>query len=526
MTKIKNLIKDNPLYLLIIGILLFQFGVEIWCGLDNDFYHICFSGKQTIDNKWVLYENTSFILDGFKTINQQWLYSVIIYLSYTALGLTGVQLFTTIQFLVLCIVIYKLLMLYNVDKRTAVLIIAASMIIMSYVNCRPQMISLILIYAQLYITERYRQTGKTAILYLLPLLTLVQINVHSTFWIFHFIFILPYVVPFNTIVKMVFKKDTLIKDTVISVKPLIIPTVLMAVSLFINPYGIDAILCLFLASDLAYLEVTEMMQFGLFSIYAFYVVMGIVLAVVLYKQRKLTSTTLYIFTGTSLLYAMAIRNIIFYSIAVVFLFAELLKNINLNKFYDFVQGKKDGEATTKTQKQLIALMCGGIFILAAMTSIGVLTTRKELETGRDKPITPVSAVEYLRANEKDLSEIKLFAEVFSSSYFLHNGVGKVYMETKTEPLIEAINGKKDIINEYVFIEKYATKADIEAFLAEYNFDYLYIRYDLNALQLYLEMSEDYECVVTGETQALANGGYEVATYRLYKKVVNNDAQEN
>ena len=523
MTKTKNFIKDNPLYLFIVGILLFYFSTEIWLHLDNDFYHIWVSGKQTVENRGVLYENPTFILDGYKTINQQWLYSVILYLCHSALGLTGVQLFVSVQFAVLCFIVYKFLMLYKVDKRTAILIVAVSMFMMRYLNCRPQIISIILIYAQLYVLEKHRQTGKTAILYLLPLFTLAQINVHSTFWIFHFVFILPYIVPFNKIIKAIFKKNTLIEDSTINIKPLIIPMLLMAASLFINPYGIDAVLCLFLASDLSYLDVGEMYPFALLSVYAVDVALGAVAAVFLYKKSKLTSTTLYTFIGTGLLYAMAVRNVIFFSIAVTFLLAELVKGADLDRFYSFIQCNGDEAEKRNVRRKMIALLCCELLVCAFFFTTGILTTRKEVDAGIDEVRTPVQAIDYLQANEENLADLKLFADVCSGSYFLYNGVGRVYMETKTEPSIGAINGKKDIINEFVFVQKYATQSDIEAILAEYDFDYLYIRYDLNALQLYLEMSEDYECVVTGDTQTLANGGYEVATYRLYKKVEKSNA---
>jgi hypothetical protein len=499
-------IKENKLYcgiVLVVFVLLF---LNVWSGIDNDFFHIACSGKWIVEHKAIMYENEVFVLDGYKTIIQQWLYAVLLYGSYDLLGFTGVKLFTTMQFLILALVMYRLLQQLKVDKRTSVFVIAGSLFVMNYLNCRPQMISLILLCSQLIILEKYKNTGNAKVLYMLPLLTLAEINLHCTFWIFHFIFLLPYIVPLNKF----FKGKLKIEDTTIAVKPLIIPMVLMAISLMINPYGIKAVTCLFYSSGISLLGISELQSVSVCSEQMLFLVMGIVLCVILYRIGKLTSTTLYFAFGTGILLVVAVRNTVFYSVAILYLMKEFLKNQNLNKFYNFLN------FANKKQERIISA--------AIVISIGLLIGDKCLGLAEsedsDSATMPTKAVEYLVENEEDLSSVRMFTDFNSGSYFLWNGVGKIYFEPKTEPYIKEINGVKDIVTEYAFIMNYAIADDLDEFVKSYDFDYLYVTASFAALQVYLEGTPDYECVVTGSSYegTIHFQDYDIAQYRLYKRV--------
>lgn len=516
MTKIKNAIKDNPIFLLIAAVLFSVFIAIIWGNLDNDFYHIVFSGKWIAENNAIQYENTAFVEEGYKTLVQQWLYSLLLHLCHSSLGIVGVQLFVTLQFLIQSVVMYKLLVLFNVDKRTSVLIVAVSMLVMGYINCRPQMISLILLYGQLYILEKYRKTGKKAILYLLPLLTLIHINVHCTFWVFHYVFILPYVVPLNRIVKAVFKKETAIEDTTINIKPLIIPIILMAASLFVNPYGIDAILCLFYTSNLSILGIKELNSIEFLSEHSAYIILSIIVCVVLYFKKRLTSTTAYITAGTSILLALAIRNVIFFSIAVAYVLKDAFKDFDTDKLYGYIQsGKFCNKLTNALSKGAVACLSVVLLFVALPSGVAALSIGKVKQY--DNCLTPVGAVEYIKENETNLSNIRMFTCINSGSYFLYNGIGKVYIEPKSEPYIEKVNGVKDIIYEYASSAVNGGAEQVNALIDEYDFDYLYVPYFLPTIQIALEMSDDYECVyISDVTAEVVNN--EVAAYMLYKHI--------
>jgi hypothetical protein len=506
-------LSDNKVYFFFVAILMICLISKLCYGsLDYDFYHIASSGEWIVENKAIMYENEFFVADGYKTITQQWLYSVLLYLSYAWQGFVGVKIFVAIQFAVLVLLMYKLLNLFKIDKRTIIFVITATVYVMGYINCRPQIISMILIYSELLVLEKYKQSGKKGLLYLLPLTTLAEINLHCTFWIFHFIFILPYLVPFNALIKKLIGKDTKVQDNLIGIKPLIIPMLLMVASLFINPYGIDGIMCLFYSYGLSLLEIGEMQNVQILSVSFLFIVIGVLMLMLLYKKKRLTSSTLYVTVGTALLYVIATRNRLFYSVAVLYLIKDLLKDVNLDKFYNFFNKVKSG----KTDVLINSVAVCFIVVFAGLT----LKPSSTSSDNQDSVPRPCKAIEYLKSTGEDLSSIKMFTDFNSGSFLQWNGVGKIYLGAKTEPYFKKVNGVKDIISEYAFIQNYATQSDIKSFLEEYDFDYLYVPDTFASLQVYLEDSPDYECVVIGDTYSGTTyyQEYEIAMYRLYKKV--------
>lgn len=506
--KILTKVKENIVFLCFIFLAFLGLFHHIFFELDTDFYHILNSGKWIWENKTFMHENVTFVGEGYQTVVQQWLYSVCMYAFYLLGGVTGVKVFAAIQLVVLIFVMNKYLKLQNVRFKNSLLAIAASLLVTQvYIQVRPQMISLILIYLQLYILEKFRQTRKTGILYLLPVLTLLEANLHCTFWIFHYVFILPYVVPFNRLSKALFKKETFVQDTTIKIKPLILPMLLMAGSVFINPYGAKGVTCLLYQGSLSLIEVGELQPLHILSEYFLYLVLGIIATVILIIKKKITSSTLYTVIGTSLIYIISRRNIIFYSIGILFILKDVFNCLNTDKFYTFVN-KLAGK-----EKAVVAICMAIILSFSTVGVAGKFVDKGDLPN--DSEFTPVYAIKYLEENEDELSELRIFTTFNAGSYFLYKGVGRVYVEAKTEGFAEGVNGKKDIFAEYAYIKDYANAEGIKEFLQEYNFDYLYITCDFTGLQTYLDLSDDYECVVEGKEITIAKE--DTPLYRLYKK---------
>ena len=91
------------------------------------------------------------------------------------------------------------------------------------------------------------------------------------------------------------------------------------------------------------------------------------------------------------------------------------------------------------------------------------------------------------------------------------------MQAKTEPYLQGVNHKKDVVTEYAYIDNFADKEGLENFLELYDFDYLYVPYNQTGLLLYLQMSSDYECVAEGNYGEVYNK-YNVRSSCLFKKV--------
>jgi hypothetical protein len=134
---------------LFIAIQLYILSISIWKYVSIDFFHLSNSGKLILEDSNNLYYNTSFVKQGYKTVIQQWLYDIPLYKAYEYMGMIGVSLFTTVQYTGLIYVVYKFFKLKGIDTTYALYgTLSIPFFLHSYLNCRPQMISLILFFLQ------------------------------------------------------------------------------------------------------------------------------------------------------------------------------------------------------------------------------------------------------------------------------------------------------------------------------------------------------------------------------------------
>ena len=476
----------------------------------SDYYHIMNSGRYIVEHQEIPQYNFEFVEDGYGTIIQQWLYAVALY-KIGSLGIIWVGVFTAAQLIMLVALMIRLATKYfNISLKAGILIsLISAAFIQPYMNCRPEMLSIILLLVQCLCVEHYKTNHKAAILYILPVLTLIEINVHAMFWVLHFIYLLPHIVPLNKI----FRNKLRISDNEAPLLPFALPCALMVGSLFINPYGEKAIFCLLYSRSLNVLPIEEMSAVTVLSVFFSYFLAEIILLGYLYHKRKLNSTTVYMVIGSGLLLMMMVRNIIFLSFGTLYELSCLYRDEKIQKAQTFISSieEKNKKATAALPFVVIAF-CG--LYTAFSAAIGDTTFLKD--NTFDTLHTPKQAVEYLIANEPDLSKIRMYTEFNNGAYFLWNGVGKVYGTAKTEPFLKEINGVKDVIKEFAFITFNARKEDLDNFFNEYGFDYAIVSYDSPSIQVYMEMSPDYSCVLVSDAQIFVNDN-KVPLYHLYKR---------
>lgn len=493
-----NWIKENKCVFAFFVFVNISVVLNVLLRTETDFYHMAVSGKWIVEHRSIQYQNDQFILDGYDTVIQQWLYCVLIYMS-AQIGKVGTVIFTYLQYILFCFTSYKLLKIHNKNKAVCIMCLEVMVfIVMGYINCRPHILSLILLETHMIIVEKYRKTGKKVVLCILPFLTLCEINVHGTYWIFHFLFILPYLVPIKKLLRM----DIKIVDDNMKIKSFIVPFFLMALTLLVNPYGTSMITCLFKSGNIKFLEIDELQKVDIMSGQFLLIVLLCVFALFIYRRKKLKSTTFYMLLGTILMSLYAIRNFEF----LIFPFVYLINNINED---GCIEGVCIGMNNMKMRVSLkIALV--SLFIVVLLINFYMNMQHTIFDNTK-------YAVKYLQENETDMSGLKVYSDFNSGAYFLWNGVGKVYMQAKTEPYLQGVNHKKDVVTEYAYIDNFADKEGLENFLELYDFDYLYVPYNQTGLLLYLQMSSDYECVAEGNYGEVYNK-YNVRSSCLFKKV--------
>src|SRR5574344_1414806 len=190
--KIKSKIQFNKLFYIIIFLIPFIILLFHGWHLDNDAWFLFNHGKYVLNNGIPYIE--PFTIHGcLKFIMQQWLTSCIFWLIYSCFNQLGMFILTIIINVAIILALYKLCMLIsNKNKFISSVItitIDSLMVYFGYIVTRPQIITYLIIILLLIIIEYYIKFGKTKILFLIPIISILEMNLHmAMFWMIYIFF--------------------------------------------------------------------------------------------------------------------------------------------------------------------------------------------------------------------------------------------------------------------------------------------------------------------------------------------------
>lgn len=150
-------------------------------GGNVDLNHHLLLGKTILQNQSIPATNIfTYTADNFSFIHSGWLSDVIFYLIFTFFQYNGLILFGVL--LVLCTM---LLFFFNTELKTKYIalcsvILLNMQIIIGRTEIRPELLSYLFLSLYLFILYKYRKE-KTKLLYLLPILQILWVNVHIYF---------------------------------------------------------------------------------------------------------------------------------------------------------------------------------------------------------------------------------------------------------------------------------------------------------------------------------------------------------
>ena len=70
-----NWIKENKCVFAFFVFVNISVVLNVLLRTETDFYHMAVSGKWIVEHRSIQYQNDQFILDGYDTVIQQWLYN-------------------------------------------------------------------------------------------------------------------------------------------------------------------------------------------------------------------------------------------------------------------------------------------------------------------------------------------------------------------------------------------------------------------------------------------------------------------
>lgn len=484
----KKITNDHFMQIFLIVVVLAILNMVALFWTDNDMYFIIATGREIIENG-VPYVNPFFVMDDLKIIVQQWLAALVTAGLYDHFGYKSLLLLCAVFAALNGCLIYKIGKIINEGKNRMMLAIIAGVLLFLMIpfnNIRPTIFTITLLLWQIYCLEKYVRTVAVRWLWFLPLISFLEINLHGSMWIVHFVFLMPYVVPAIKNPLIEFRNQG--SRFRFSVKVVLVFALMFAAGL-VNPYGVDGIMYLFNSYGQNLTEITEIKPFAVNEYYGMVLfVSSIIFALKLSKKQGVTSNSFYMACGGLLMALPHARNIIYYCIAIVPITYELFGNSHITL---------PQKAYCHTTRLLILPVC--ILTISTFFHLGDCADLDII----DSSTTPVQAVQRLNEAVPALQRenTKVFTEFNNGGYFEFYGY-KTYLDPRPELFTKKINRSDEVFKEYS--ELAYTQDHFQGFLEKYRFDYLCSSKE-TLLDYVLSEEEKYMCVV------------ETETYRLWKE---------
>lgn len=399
---------------------------------DNDQFFLVATGRDIIKNG-ISHINNMTWLKGLEIVVQQWLYDVILYVFYDLFGKFSGTIISAVNLILLFIPLYKTTRLKNnVGKSffvASVLILCSSNLICA----RPAILTAALLVWQLYVCEAKKS------MWWIPIIVLLEANLHSSYIIFHFAYLMPYIVP--GITKWLDDEHDLkyIKA---------IPAMIIAA--LCNPYGIKGTLYLFYAyTDVMNLRVAELRFFTLKNIricIPIIILILVTIIIVTKYRKKIPSPTFYVYIGTIaiLILSPVNKNVLFVTIGFLPILSHLFSDIISTKRY-----------WLESAFAIIALI------------VVIVTTMPE-KMANYQVSYPSETIKYLR----EVKPKRLFT-CFDTGACLEFAGIKCFIDSRPELYLKKINNKHDYLYDE---EKMVTGTNREknALVNKYKFDYFFV----------------------------------------------------
>lgn len=414
---------------------------------DTDLYYLLANGKYIL--KHGIPHTNPFVFAPFKggslpdIVIQNWLYCVIVAEVSKLAGSLGLCILELVFIIGMMLIMYTFLKTRGScwNKTLTLIASAVTLICFGYINLRPQMFTFILIMTEIICIEKVIKTGNTKYLLIIPLCTLIEINIHASYWIMHYVVFLPYMIPMKKILKDKVSDGICDNFKKGQYKPVFITWLIMAVSLFINPYGTGSILYVFKAlkdNVFSFITIIEQqpLSFGKPAIELFLIfIVVFVIFIVMICKKRIKFSTIFMYLGFTLLISLQIKWLSFYAIGILFV---------LSDFIEWLKTTKLRETKISSTYKWFYIVC--IFIMTILFSLIIITTvisTKEFKLPEEALNTPnttinkdeIEIAKYLKTHNAD----RVFTQWDSGNYYEYKGI-KVLVDARPELYTIAYSG--------------------------------------------------------------------------------------
>lgn len=462
--------------------------------LDNDFYFLYPTGEYIVNNGFPTKDFLS-MHSNMDIIVQQWLSDVIFYGVYKLFGLIGIMLTVYITYILFTFIMFKLckLITNNFFISSCVTFVGSMVMSALFYRSRPQIFTYLIILTELYVLEKFVKDGKVKHLFVIPVLSLLLINMHSSMWAMLFVFMMPY---FAAALPINLKKFKQVPCC--SFVKLLIAAVVAFAAGFLNPYGIKAMA--YILTSFGYDEINcyigEMAAVSAGSVIGslFLAILFVSIVIMLSKKGCYTTRFVLFYLGTLILALGTVKSIAYFIIAAFPAMAYYMKDFTFDL-------KITKESASKTKLKRTALI-GILIVLIACAFVSIYNSN----TNEENDEVAITSTRYSELNDiidiikKSDDDITLYCGFDNGPYLEYYGLHP-YLDCRAELFL------KDNNNEYDYMKEYVQLLGGEIYYKEifdkYDFNYLVVS-EQKELSLYNNMlhDDDYELVYDGENMNL------------------------
>lgn len=434
--------------------------------INTDGFYLIRLGKYILNHGIDLKDHFSFI-SGLSYTYPHWLYSVYVYLFYSKLGFFGVYLSNIISFIVLVLSIYVVNVKINKNKLVALLISIFSVFILSkYIVARGQVLSIVLLFWEVYFIIKLIETGKKKYVVLLPILSLLIANIHGTIWPMFFILFLPFIgehllyIIFNKKKKKELKKGNITIEKVDNIKLVLIA------------FGISLLMGLLTPSRICYTYVFKIMlgdsqkyigEHSTLQPIKEPLFLFLVTLLMLYKE-KIKARDFFMIFGLIILSLISVKYLlILYTIGILYISKLFIEQLN-----------KSGDKTFLILENILFnKKIATSLLIIFIGLIGLFGIKKNYN---EKYINgkkyPVSAVKYIKKN-LDYKNIRMYNDYDIGGYILFNDI-PVFIDPRCDLYFKEFNNKNlDIFDDSIMLYK---KLDsYKSIFKKYNIDHVLLK---------------------------------------------------
>ena len=501
--------------------------------LDNDIWFILNCGRYVTEHG-IPYEEFASMHTGLHYVMEQWLTAVIFWKIYSVFGSNGLLTFVWIVGFIILFVYNRLCFLVSDKNQSLSFILTAIICIfvsMAYIVTRPQILSMMLILVEILILEKtFRDEHKWRLL-ILPLLSLVCINLHAALW------------PLMIIVMMPFLAEILLTkfknlESKLNIRDILLVILGVFLAGFANPYGWEAMTFIFYSYDPSiHNNVTEVLPPSSAHFLGKIFFALSVWLIVIYSKKSIPIRYFLITFGFMLLAFMTTRGIFFFLMLstfpiayaykdwkstivsgssifskpnmllpfVILGVAEIYKftndpNITLNyvplpdKMFSilmliflicFIFGyKREGELFNSSLPVICIKPLA--FFFAFQFILFTIWSHQEDTSKNEEPLKP--AIDFILEQDRP-ENIVLFTGFNDGGYAGFRGL-RYYIDARPEVFAKANNHIKDISKEYFDLR--SGELSYKEFFSRYNFTHILVTDSTIILYLILEEDENYE----------------------------------